>query len=437
MFKITDFNYDKAMDFIMSFSRLGKKVTDLSRVKRLLDLIDDPQNDLEFIHIAGTNGKGSVAEMLSEILYDAGVKTGTFTSPYILEFRDRIRFMGKVIPKKELTDICFYIKSRLDKLDDAKDFSGFEITMAIALLYFKKAGCEAVVFETGLGGLLDCTNVIQRPLVSVITSISHDHTAILGKTIREITEQKAGIIKDGCPVVLSINNPDEAVDVVSKTAKEKGSEFIIPDKSNLYIKSVRLGDTAFIYKGNSYSLSMSGKHQITNALSAIETACLLKRRFKITEQNIQTGLKKAFVIGRTEILASPSSGNSHYVILDGSHNDGGIEALTEVLREIPKPVTAIVGSLKRKNVRDSLPKLFDSVDKIICVDDFTSETMPKRELCGILNEEYVKSNVDKGKKIIAYCGEDTRSEYKKAMNGEYKNTVICGTLYLVSYIKNL
>ena len=437
MFKNNDFNYDKAMDFIMSFSRLGKKVTDLSRVKRLLDLIDNPQNDLEFIHIAGTNGKGSVAEMLSEILYDARVKTGIFTSPYILEFRDRIRFMRKVIPKKELTDICFYIKSRLDKLDNAKDFSGFEITMAIALLYFKKSGCEAVVFETGLGGLLDCTNVIQRPLVSVITSISHDHTAILGKTILEITEQKAGIIKDGCPVVLSINNPYEAVDVVSKTAKEKGSELIIPDKSNLTIKSTRLGDTSFEYKGIQYSLSMNGEHQITNALSAIETAYLLKKRFKITEQNIQTGLKKAFVIGRTEVLASPLKDESHYVILDGSHNDGGVEALAEVLREIPKPVTAIVGSLNRKNVRDSLPNLFDSVDKIICVDDFASETMPKRELCDILNEEYSKSNVDKGKKIIACYGEDTRSEYKKAINGKYNNAVICGTLYLVSYIKNL
>ena len=113
MFKISDFNYDKAMDFIMGFSRLGKKVTDLSRVQRLLDLIDNPQNDLEFIHIAGTNGKGSAAEMISEILYSAGVKTGTFTSPYIVEFRDRIRFMGKVIPKKELTDICFTLNHGL------------------------------------------------------------------------------------------------------------------------------------------------------------------------------------------------------------------------------------------------------------------------------------------------------------------------------------
>ena len=432
-----NFSFDEAMNFIMSFSRLGKKVNDLSRVKRLIDLIDNPQNGLEFIHIAGTNGKGSVAEMLSEILCDAGIKTGTFTSPYIVEFRDRIRLMGKVIPKDELAEICCYIKSRLDNLDDKNDFSGFEITMAIALLYFKKSDCEAVVFETGLGGLLDCTNVIKRPLVSVITSISHDHTAILGKTIREITRQKAGIIKNGCPVVLSINNPDEAVETVSETAKEKGSKLIIPDKSSLEIKSTRLGDTSFEYKKILYSLSMSGEHQITNALTAIETAYLLQSRFKITEQNIQKGLKKAFVIGRTEILASPFEGRGHYVILDGSHNDGGVEALSKVLKEIPKPVTAIVGSLKRKNVRDSLPKLFDSVDRIVCVDGFTSDTIPKRELCSILNEEFSKVSIDKDKKTIAFCGEDTKSEFKKAMNGEYKNTVICGTLYLVSYIKNL
>ncbi len=431
-----NFGFDNAMDFIMSFSRLGKKVNDLSRVKRLLDLIDNPQDSLRFIHIAGTNGKGSTAEMISEILYDAGIKTGIFTSPYIVEFRDRIRLMGKVIPKDELAEICSYIKSRLEKLKDADDFSGFEITMAIALLYFKKAGCEAVVFETGLGGLLDCTNVIKRPLVSVITSISHDHTAILGKTIREITVQKAGIIKDGCPVILSINNPDEAVDVVSKTAKEKGSSLIIPKRSDLAIKSTRLGDTSFEYKGIPYSLSMSGEHQISNALSAIETAYLLKKHFTITEKNIQTGLKKAFVIGRTEVLAYPSNGSSRYVILDGGHNDGGVEALAKVLNEIPKPITAIVGSLARKNVRDSLPKLFESTDKIICVDDFTSDTIPKQELCDILNEEYTKKFTSENK-IIAFCGKDTKSEFQKAMSGEYQNTVICGTLYLVSYIKNL
>ncbi len=431
----TNFSFDEAMNFIMSFSRFGKKVEDLSRIQRLLDLIDNPQNDLDFIHIAGTNGKGSTAEMLSGILCDAGIKTGIFTSPYIVEFRDRIRLMGKMIPKSELAEICFYIKSKLENLDDEKDFSGFEITMAIALVYFKKSGCEAVVFETGLGGLLDCTNVIKKPLVSVITSISHDHTAILGKTIREIAVQKAGIIKSGCPVVLSINNPDDAVKVVSNTAKEKGSRLIIPDLSMLEIKSTRLGDTSFVYKDVPYSLSMSGEHQIINAMSAIETAFLLKNKFKITEQNIQTGLSNAFVIGRTEVLASPLKGDSHYVILDGSHNDGGIEALSKALSEVPQPITAIVGSLKIKDVRDSLTKLFGRVKKIICVDDFTTDTIPKQELCDILNEEYSRCVDDK--KTIAFCAEDTKSEYKRALSGEYQNAVICGTLYLVSYIKNL
>lgn len=435
--KIT-FSFEKAMEFIMSFSRLGKKVNDLSRVKRLLDMLDNPQDSLKFIHIAGTNGKGSTATMINEILCESGVKTGLFTSPYIVEFRDRIRFMGKMISKEELSQICFEVKSKLDKFDDEKDFSGFEITMAIALIYFKRVKCEAVVFETGLGGLLDCTNVIKNPLVSIITSISHDHTAILGKSIREITTQKAGIIKNGCPVVLSVNNPNDAIKVVSSTAKQKDSPLIIPDLSELKIKSTKLGDTSFIYKNISYSLSMGGKHQIINALSAIEASHILKNQFNINDFNIQKGLKKAFVIGRTEVLASPSKNNSHYVILDGSHNDGGIEALSNILKEIPKPITAIVGSLKSKDVRSSIPKLFGCIDKIICVDDFTSNTIPKQELSNIINEEYSKYSIcNKKNKIIAFSGDDTTTEYKKAVSGKYQNTVICGTLYLVSHIKNI
>lgn len=434
----TNFSFEQAMNFIMSFSRLGKKVNDLSRVQRLLSLLDNPQNSLQFIHIAGTNGKGSTAAMIHDILCESGVKTGLFTSPYILEFRDRIRFMGKLISKKNLSQICFEVKSKLDNIDDEKDFSGFEITMAIALIYFKSIKCDVVVFETGLGGLLDCTNVIKKPLVSVITSISHDHTAILGKTIREISAQKAGIIKNNCPVVLSAKNPSDAVEVITSTAKNKNSNLIIPSISELEVKSTKLESTSFIYKNISYSLSMSGEHQIVNALSAIETANILKHSFKITDSAIKKGLKKALVIGRTEVLTSPSKNNSHYVILDGSHNDGGIDALSNILKEIPKPFTAIIGSLKSKDVRNSITKLFDCVDKIICVDDFTNDTIPKQELCNIINEEFSKHlDSDTQNKIIAFSGKDTETEYQKALSGQYQNTVICGTLYIVSFIKNL
>lgn len=434
----TNFSFEEAIDFIMSFSHLGKKVKDLSRVQRLLNMLGNPQESLEFIHIAGTNGKGSIATMLNEILCNAGVKTGLFTSPYIIEFRDRIRFMGKKISKKDLSDICFDVKSELDKFNDEKDFSGFEITMAIALIYFKKIGCEVVVFETGLGGLLDCTNVIRKPLVSVITSISHDHTAVLGKNIREISYQKAGIIKNGCPVVLSADNPKDAIDVITSTSESKGSELIIPDLSKLEIKSTMLGCTSFKYKNIFYSLSMSGEHQIINALSAIETSYLLKDKLKITDTNIQKGLQKAFIIGRTEVLACPSKNDNHYVILDGSHNDGGLKALSKILGEIPKPITVIFGSLKSKDVRGSVPKLFNCVDRIICVDDFTSGTLPKQELCDIINEEYSRYfGFDAQNTTIAFVGQDTKTEYEKAMSGKYLNTVICGTLYIVSFIKNL
>lgn len=433
---LTDFGFEDAMKFIMSFSRLGKKVNDLSRVQRLLNMLDNPQNSLEFIHIAGTNGKGSVSTMISEILCEAGIRTGLFTSPYILEFRDRIRFMGEMISKEDLSSICFEVKSKLDKTDDEKDFSGFEITMAIALIYFKSIKCDVVVFETGLGGLLDCTNIIEKPLVSVITSISHDHTAILGKSIKEISAQKAGIIKDNCPVVLSARNPGDAVKVITSAAKIKNSELIIPELSSLKTESVKLENTSFIYKNTPYSLSMNGEHQIINALSAIEAINTVKHKYKISESDIQKGLKKTFIIGRTEVLSSPLKNKKHYVILDGSHNDGGIKALSDTLSEVPRPITAIIGSLKSKDVRNSIPILFDCVDRIICVDDFTYDTIPKQELCSIINDEYKKYIKLKGKSI-ASCGVDTKTEYKKAMSGQYQNTVICGTLYIVSYIKNL
>ncbi len=431
----TDFTFENALSFITGFSRLGKKVNDLSRVKRLLNLLGNPQDSLQFIHIAGTNGKGSTASMINEILCESGVRTGLFTSPYIVEFRDRIRFMNGLIPKEELAKICFEVKSKLDEINNERDFSGFEITMAVALLYFKKVKCEAVVFETGLGGLLDCTNVIEKPLVSIITSISHDHTAILGNTIHEISVQKAGIIKPHCPVVLSPFNPNEAVKVISKTALNNNSLLIIPDLSKLEIQSAALGDTSFIYKNTPYSLSMYGRHQIANALSAIEAADLLKSRFNISDSAVKRGLKNAFVIGRTEVLLSPNSDISCYVILDGSHNDGGMNALADILKEIPKPVTAVIGSLKSKDVRSSVPHLFNYIDKFICVDDFTSDTIPKERLCSIINEEY--SKYSHSEKAIAFEGIDTKTEYLNAMSGKYHNTVICGTLYLVSYIKQL
>ncbi|MBQ2581431.1 MAG: bifunctional folylpolyglutamate synthase/dihydrofolate synthase, partial [Ruminococcus sp.] len=261
---------NSGMEFINQFTHSGKPVTDLSRIRRLLGALGDPQDKLAFVHIAGTNGKGSVAEMFNRIFISAGLKTGCFTSPFILRYNDRIRIDGCDIPDSELSQIAETVSKAVDELPEKDDFSQFEITQAIAFLYFVKHACDIVVLETGLGGLLDCTNVITSPLLTVITTIDLDHTAILGDTVAQIAAQKAGIIKPGVPCVLSANNPDEAVDVVRAAAQKNGSQLVIPDITTAVVTHADHFGSRFEYGGQQYTLSMAGMHQVTNALTVIE-----------------------------------------------------------------------------------------------------------------------------------------------------------------------
>ena len=227
-------NYCEAMKYIDGFSKLGKPVTSLARFERIMDALGNPQNGMNFVHVAGTNGKGSTVRMIAETLTAAGYRTGEYTSPYIRVYNDRIRIDGVNIADEELAEIVTQIKPIIDDL--STDCSQFEITTAIAFIYFRAKGCSIVVLETGLGGLLDCTNIIESPRVSVITSISLDHTAILGDTEEKIARHKAGIIKQGCPVVISPSQSREAYAVVYRTAAQFESKLVTPDMNRLRIK---------------------------------------------------------------------------------------------------------------------------------------------------------------------------------------------------------
>ncbi|MDE5937154.1 MAG: bifunctional tetrahydrofolate synthase/dihydrofolate synthase, partial [Ruminococcus sp.] len=217
-------NFNECMEFVNSFSKSGKPVTDLSRARELMRLVGNPEKRLDFIHVAGTNGKGSTVEYISNALIYSGYKVGQFTSPFVLHYTDRIRINGKEIDEKSFCKICEFVKERIDN----QPYSQFEITMAIAMWWFDMEVCDIVVLEAGIGGLLDCTNIIQSPVLSVITSISLDHTAILGDTIEKIAVQKAGIIKENSAVVLSVDNKKSVVDVVKNKAHEKNCGFIMP-----------------------------------------------------------------------------------------------------------------------------------------------------------------------------------------------------------------
>ncbi|MBQ1903772.1 MAG: bifunctional folylpolyglutamate synthase/dihydrofolate synthase [Ruminococcus sp.] len=414
---------NSGMEFINAFTHSGKPVKDLSRIKRLLAVLGDPQNSLRFVHIAGTNGKGSTAEMFSRIFIDAGLKTGCFTSPFIIRYNDRIRVGGKDIPSSDLSRIAEKVRTAVNTLPDSADLSQFEITQAIAFLYFVQQKCDIVVLETGLGGLLDCTNVITTPLLTVITTIDLDHTAILGDTIAQIAAQKAGIIKPNVPCVLSANNPRDAVNVVTQAAEKNHSTLVIPDIESVLVKRLDCFGAGFDYKGKSYTLSMGGAHQITNALSVIEGCELLKQTLALTDESITRGIAQAVLPARVEILCT-----SPLTILDGAHNPDGLSALAKVLDGCGKRCFALIGMCRDKNIDSAVQKLIPYVDTFYTVDGFSERALDRTDLA--------QKIISLGGKAQP-CGLPIDVQIK-ALQKAHPNdiTIICGSLYLAAQIKN-
>ena len=410
------------IDFINSFTHSGKPVKDLGRIRRLLGVLGDPQEKLHFVHIAGTNGKGSVAEMFNRIFIAAGLKTGCFTSPFIVRYNDRIRIDGCDIPDSELAQIAEKVRAAVEALPEKDAFSQFEITQAIAFLYFVKHACDIVVLETGLGGLLDCTNVIASPLLTVITTIDLDHTAILGETVAEIAAQKAGIIKRGVPCVLSANNPRDAVAVVSETARAKGSELVIPDASGVKIVSEDCLGSRFEYCGQSYTLSMGGRHQITNALSVIEGCKLLGDKLGISQRSVEYGIEKAVLPARVEVLCKKP-----LTILDGAHNPDGLGALAKVLESCKRRCYAVIGMCRDKNIDSAVQKLIPFVEEFFTVDGFSDRALDRAELAGRINALGAKAQV---------CV-DSLGGQVAALQAAHPDDLIliCGSLYLAAQLK--
>ncbi|MGN0621120.1 MAG: bifunctional folylpolyglutamate synthase/dihydrofolate synthase [Porcipelethomonas sp.] len=410
-------NFEEAMSFINSFSRTGKKVTDLSRIKNLLDKIGNPQDSLEFVHIAGTNGKGSVLEYCSEALIKSGYKTGQFTSPFMECYCDRIRINGVNIPEQEIADICETFKDHADA-----PFSQFEISLAIAFLYFKKEKCDVVCLETGVGGRLDATNIIKSPLVSVITSVSLDHTQILGDTVEKIAYQKAGIIKKGCPCVLSAYNEPSVEKLAGETAVENDSRLIIPQSEKIKVVSEELCGTEFIYKDKVYRLKMPGFHQVINAVTAIETLNILREKgFDIPDECVNNALKEAFVVSRTEVLNLDPE-----VIIDGGHNAAGIDSLINVLKlRKKKRIAGVVGMVKGKDCEYAAERLSEVFERVFCVDGFTENAVESSELA----------------KLFSCCAKasDFAEGMKEAMEYAKKESallVVCGSLYLAAAVRS-
>ncbi|MBQ8725075.1 MAG: bifunctional folylpolyglutamate synthase/dihydrofolate synthase, partial [Oscillospiraceae bacterium] len=365
--------FEESMAYIQGFSKSGAPVKDLSRIKSLLENLGDPQQGQNFIHIAGTNGKGSTLALSSAAAIEAGFKTGQFTSPYMVRYNDRIRINGADIPDERLAELC----TRVAQCSASAECSQFEITFAIALLYFKEEKCDLVFLETGIGGLLDAKHVIESPLVSVITSISPDHTNLLGNSLLEIASHKAGIIKNYCPVIISADNDPIVTEFITAAAERKSAPVRTPDFYDCDILKEDISGTHFLYHSVEYKLKMSGIHQVYNALTAIEIVRILSMHgYLISAQNVADAFRKVQVTARIQIIEEDP-----VVLLDGSHNQASVLALADVIRSCGKyPVILVCGMLRSKDYLTSSNILAQVADHVICVDSFAPDAVPAYEL---------------------------------------------------------
>lgn len=318
--------YEEALAYIHSTSWKGS-VPGLERITELMHALGDVQDKLRIVHVAGTNGKGSTCAMLESILRNAGYRTGLFISPFIERFNERMCVNGQPIEDAQLAEITEYVKSYADRMSDAP--TEFELNTAIAFEYFYRAKCDIVVLEVGMGGRLDSTNLIKSPVVSVITGIALDHTAMLGDTVEQIASEKAGIIKEGVPVVWG-GTHEGAAEVITEKAAQLHSEVRTPDYRKLTTTGCSLTDgITFDYGQRSgLNVSLRGSYQPHNAAIVLETVELLRSRgWCIPEEAVRTGLATTRWSARFEVLATDP-----LAVYDGGHNMEGVTAAAESIK---------------------------------------------------------------------------------------------------------
>ncbi len=365
-------NYQEALSWIHATERFGSRLG-LARMRELLRRLGDPQKGMPFLHVAGTNGKGSTTTMIAGALTAAGYKTGKYISPFVLEFRERMQIDGKMIEEETLAALAGEVRAVAEKMgEEGMPPTEFELVTAIGLLWFRREGCDVAVLEVGLGGRLDATNVIDPPLVTVLTRIDYDHTAILGETLTKIAGEKCGVIKKGTKVVCYPDQEEEALAVIRRRAGEERAPLILPDRTAITVREETLAGSRFSYRGEEYFVPLAGPHQIQNAAAAIEALKALSgTRFAVPPAAIAAGIAAARFPARFEVLRDTPP-----VLLDGAHNPNGAEALARALRELGlSELTTVIGMLHDKDCREALGRVAPFCRRIIV----TSVPNPRAE----------------------------------------------------------
>lgn len=427
-------NYKEAMEYITNTAKFGSNYG-LSRTEKILEILGDPHKKIKCMHIAGTNGKGSTTAMINKILCETGLKVGMYTSPYLEEFEERIQINNKNISKEDLAEVVTEVAVAVDKVIKLgyEHPTEFEIITCAMFLYFYRQKVDYGVIEVGLGGRLDSTNVIN-PIISVITSISYDHMNILGNSLREIAQEKAGIIKNNVPVVCYPQNK-EVYEVIEKKCKETNSKLITLQKNSVEFLSVEEEDNFYQNINiktteNQYNIKLGllGKHQVLNcglAIKVIEEFSNLEG-ITIDKDIIFKALKEVKWPGRLELM-----GNSPKVIIDGAHNIDGILNLKESLETSfkYKRMILILGILADKQVEEMIKAIVPLAYKVIAV-------TPHSERAEIASE--LSRHIEKYNKNCEAI-DNYEEAYHKALSlcDKEDMLVISGSLYMIGDMRGI
>ena len=421
------------IDRIHEFNRFGM-VLGLDRMEELLRRLGNPQDDIKVIHVAGTNGKGSVSKYLEEGLSACGYKMGLYTSPYIETFNERIRYDGADISDEDLEYYGQKVVSAAEAMvaDGLDSPTEFEVVTAIAFLYFADRQADITILEVGLGGIGDSTNVVKSPLASVITSISYDHMAQLGSSLAEIAVNKAGIIKTGCPVIANVPQRD-AAKIIARKAYAMGSRLY--DISG--IRAAVSDETPFSQKVSmelyekSYSdveISMVGRHQAENLKTALATLEILRKSgaVKLDREALYEGLKRARQPGRFEVISEDP-----LVIIDGAHNEAGAQALQETMAQhfAGKKILLVAGILADKEI-DSIVKFLTKItDHIIVTEPDNPRKLAAEKLAGHVADFGVAAEVVSEVEAAAHRAQELADDYDVIL--------FAGSLYLIGEVRRL
>ncbi len=422
--------YDEAVRAIDSLETFRAAGPGLERMQILLEKMGNPEKKLRYIHVAGTNGKGSTCTMLAEILRAAGYKTGLYMSPHVVEFTERMQINGQEIPQDELISLVEeYLPLVLSLREEGCMLTEFECITAMAFAWFARKSCDIVVLEVGMGGRFDATNCIPSALVSVICSISLDHTAVLGDTVEKIAFEKAGILKENGVCVCYGDLPRGVVEIIKITAELQHNRFV----------QARPGDLAFIdasfsglllqwKNGLPLKLRLLGDHQIQNAAVVLTVVEELRRQgWNIPDSALQEGMEKAVVPARMEVLSLEP-----LVILDGAHNPGGTKALAQTMKRYNrrKRVVGLMGMMRDKDAVGALRSLEPVFSKVYTLTPESHRALPAAELAQVWEKCRIPAEA------VSSPEEGVKLALQEALKTK-TGLLCCGSLYLAGELRPL